>query len=82
MNAKLNGNAPAMPVAYAMEYPTSVGYEKRDEVCFGLTKREQMLVTFMAAIVAGNPQLHPKGVANVANQLADEALAAIERWQQ
>lgn len=84
MNAKLNGNAPAFPVIEECKTSQYNGEEHTTATClaFGLTKREQMLITFMAAIAGGNPQLHPKGVANIANELADEALATIERWQQ
>lgn len=73
------GELPAFPVVVADEDGSMTGAQ---HLISGFTKREQMLVTFMAAIAGGNPQMHPKGVAQVANQMTDEALAAIERWQQ
>jgi len=73
-----NGDLPAMPLAYTREYPTSVGFEKHEEVCFGLTKREQFAMAAMQGILA-KPEVSMNYAAQDAVKLADELLAELEK---
>lgn len=74
-----NGNLPAMPITYEAEYPSSIGYEKRTEVEFGLTKREQFAMAAMQGLCATGQYVSFDHVAQDAVKAADELLAELER---
>ena len=74
-----NGDLPAMPLAYVVEYPTNIGYEKRDEVCFGLTKREQFAMAAMQGILSCDNSEFPNVAAVGAVAHADALLEELER---
>ena len=73
-----NPNSPAMPVSYIAEYATSIGYEKRDEVHFGLTKREMFAMAAMQAVISSKREFSETHVAKLACTYADTLLAELE----
>lgn len=76
-----NGDLPAMPIVYEVEYPSSIGYEKRAEIEFGLTKREQFAMAAMQGLLVNmgrNGIDSVKQVAEHAACAADALLAELE----
>lgn len=74
-----NADKPANPVAYIAEYPTSAGYEKRDEVFFGLTKLEHFSLELAKALIASGRHAPFADISKEAIKAAEKLLTDLEK---